>query len=385
MIRINVLGDLVLTDPINEIAGQAGPSALFSCSMKRFLGEADLNVFNLESPLTSRERSEKKVGPALRGTKELLPALAGSGLEIATLANNHMMDFGVSGLEDTLDALDENNIRHLGAGTKRVEAPHRLRCAAQGTSVSFINVAEQEFGVVAAGRAGVVREDIASLYYWIREEKAVSDFVIAIVHGGNEYFPLPSPQRLQRARLYADFGADAVIYHHTHVISAYENYKSKPIFYGIGNFLFHWPGKGADWNTGMAASLLLDIESKRITAEPRVHRYSPDDGVSILSGRESQREISDLENLNTALSDPDHLNKLWEEFCLRQRHSYLRLNNLVSRFQEELAQRSVWPLPIFPNRSLLNGLNALRCISHREASVTVLEAEAKQRFDKFIT
>ncbi|MER9900207.1 CapA family protein [Mesorhizobium sp. M0130] len=385
MIKINVLGDLVLTDPINELAKQPGSPAIFSCSTRRFLSAADLNIFNLESPITSKKTSEKKVGPALRGNKDLLPSIAQSGLAVATLANNHMMDFGTSGLEDTLNALDENNIEHLGAGMKGAEAPHRLRYIAQGTSASFINVAEQEFGVVEAGRVGVIKEDIASMYYWIIEEKTVSDFVIVIIHGGAEYFPLPSPERIQRARLYADFGADAVIYHHTHVISAYESYKSKPIFYGLGNFLFYWPNKGADWNTGMAASLVLDVEHKRISGEPLVHRYSPDDGVRILSKQEAQREFSCLDNLNVALADSSHLGRLWEEFCLQQRHRYLRLNNLISEFQEGMAQRGVWPIPMFPSKSLLGGLNALRCVSHREASVTVLEAEAKRRFDTFIT
>ena len=214
-----------------------------------------------------------------------------------------MMDFGISELEDTLDALDKNNIEYLGAGMKGAEAPHRLRYIARGTSASLINVAEQEFGVVAAGRAGVIKEDIASLYYWIKEEKTVSDFVIVIVHGGSEYFPLPSPERLKRARLYADFGADSVIYHHTHAISAYETYKGKPIFYGLGNFLFYWPGKGADWNTGMAVSLRLDVEHKRIIGEPFVHKYSPDDGVRMLSKQEADREFSCLDNLNMALAD----------------------------------------------------------------------------------
>ncbi len=69
MIRINVLGDPVLTDPINELARQAGSSAILSISMKRFLSAADLNVFNLETPLTSREKSEKKVEPAFRETR----------------------------------------------------------------------------------------------------------------------------------------------------------------------------------------------------------------------------------------------------------------------------------------------------------------------------
>jgi poly-gamma-glutamate capsule biosynthesis protein CapA/YwtB (metallophosphatase superfamily) len=67
----------------------------------------------------------------------------------------------------------------------------------------------------------------------IKEAKATHDKVIVIVHGGHEYYNLPSPRMQKQYRFYADQGADFVVGHHTHCISGYEVYNGVPIYYSL--------------------------------------------------------------------------------------------------------------------------------------------------------
>src|SRR6185369_4870371 len=79
--------------------------------------------------------------------------------------------------------------------------------------------------------------------------------VIVIIHGGHEYYHLPSPRMVKQYRFYAENGADAIIGHHTHCTSGYEVYKNVPIFYSLANFLFTLNSKHECWYTGLILQL----------------------------------------------------------------------------------------------------------------------------------
>src|SRR5690554_8220427 len=81
----------------------------------------------------------------------------------------------------------------------------------------------------------------------IKEAKATHDKVIVIIHGGHEYYNLPSPRMQKQYRFYAEQGADIIISHHTHCISGKEVYKGVPIYYSLGNFLFTNTSSFEDW------------------------------------------------------------------------------------------------------------------------------------------
>ena len=90
--------------------------------------------------------------------------------------------------------------------------------------------------------------DPVRLFYDIAAAKKRHDYLIAVIHAGNEFYDLPSPRTKNLYRYLIDNGADAVVAHHTHRFSGYEIYKSKPIFYGLGNFIYKtgpgWTAKG---------------------------------------------------------------------------------------------------------------------------------------------
>src|SRR5690606_16683331 len=92
----------------------------------------------------------------------------------------------------------------------------------------------------------------------IKREKQISDKVIVIVHGGHEYYNLPSPRMVKQYRFYAENGADLVVGHHTHCISGHETYNGVPIFYSLGNFLFTKPSRHQSWYNGLVLEIFVD-------------------------------------------------------------------------------------------------------------------------------
>src|SRR5690606_1681253 len=97
---------------------------------------------------------------------------------------------------------------------------------------------------------------IIEQFHKIQETKESCDFLLIIVHEGHEYYNLQSLVIQKLYRFYIDAGADMVISHHTHCISGMELYKSMPIYYSLGNFLFTKFSRYEDWYKGIA----LEIE-----------------------------------------------------------------------------------------------------------------------------
>ena len=94
-----------------------------------------------------------------------------------------------------------------------------------------------------------------------------------------------------------DLGADAVLSHHTHAFSGYEIYNTKPIFYGLGNFLYDWPGKiNGKWNTGYTVKLLLSGSVNFEIIPLKQCNESP--GVFLLNKEETEEFNLDIARLN---------------------------------------------------------------------------------------
>ena len=93
--------------------------------------------------------------------------------------------------------------------------------------------------------------DPVKAYYDINNLKALSDYVIVIYHGGNEYYPLPRPGLKNTFHYLADLGADVVIGHHRHVYSGYEIHNTTPLIYSLGNFWFPFENEPEESNFGV--------------------------------------------------------------------------------------------------------------------------------------
>ncbi|MBE0501293.1 MAG: CapA family protein [Desulfuromonadales bacterium] len=204
------------------------------------LHSADIAMANLEAPLTRQsepvadKRFTFKVDPAAAA------ALQRTGLTVLTLANNHIGDFGPTGVTDTIAALRPYGLRYTGAGKDLKQARRPTAIATEGGSVGFLaysNTLPKDFYArsdrpgTAPGYPDFVRDDVQRLRTFV-------DYVVVSFHWGAELMTEPKEYQQRLARLAIDNGAQVVIGHHPHVLQGVEFYNGGVIYYSLGNFAF---------------------------------------------------------------------------------------------------------------------------------------------------
>jgi len=263
------------------------PNDSFLFSIKDLISSHDLAFLNVEAPFTTEKNKLEKNGPNLKISKSFLDPLLASGFNLFGLANNHIMDYGQQGLYDTLELFKENHVDYVGAGESLNEASEVYYFEKGNVKIAVIAVAEREFSIASLNEGGVAPLDICHNYYQITKAKEKADVVIVTMHAGNEHFPLPRPNLRKLCHLYIDLGVDLIVNHHTHVSSAYEEYKGKKIYYGIGNFIFNLPNKSKAWNEGYMVTVnVKTIENKELTLTSKIIPFKQStvtNGVEILN------------------------------------------------------------------------------------------------------
>ena len=207
--------------------------------VKNSLSLVDYSIVNFECPITKgKELPIKKCGPNLRCSSKGIEAISWVGFNCVTLANNHFLDYGESGVVNTIQVCSEFGIDIVGGGKNLQEASQILYKKIAGKILAIINCCEHEFSIATEKSAGANQLNPIRQYYTIKKARSEADFVLVIVHGGHEYYQLPNARMHETYRFFVDAGADAVVNHHHHCFSGSEVYNGKPIFYGLGNFCF---------------------------------------------------------------------------------------------------------------------------------------------------
>ena len=283
--------------------------------VKEIISDADYSIVNFECPVTKGgEKPIEKCGPNLQCSEKGIEAVKWVGFDCVTLANNHFLDYGKEGVEHTLEACRKYSVDTVGGGMNLQEASKILYKEIDGNTLAIINCCEHEFSIATDMMAGSNPLNPIQQYYDIKEARMKADYVLVIVHGGNEHYQLPSPRMQETYRFFVDAGADAVVNHHQHCYSGYEIYNGKPIFYGLGNFCFDWKGKhNTLWNEGYI--VLLDITEKETKIEciPYI-QCNVELNVFPLKDKREQKFIESINKLNSIISDKDELAKKYIEY-----------------------------------------------------------------------
>lgn len=370
-IEILVVGDIYIGDSTLESKAEKNEIKDLFYEFESILSEADLTIGNLECPFVNEGFKIKKTGPFLKASPQSMPILKNAGFDILTLANNHILDYGKEGLASTIELLEKNNIIYVGAGLNRKEASKPKVVNINGKRIGIINVAENEFSTFDNEREyGANPIDLAANYLEIIEIKKHVDFLLTIVHGGREYYNLPSPNFQKKLRFYADIGSDAVIAHHTHCVSGYEIYNNIPIFYGLGNFLFNEEVKKKDlsWFVGLGVKLKLKNDGKlKFELIPFYQCNDDKKRVTLIKNEEKIAFLEQIANLNKIICDRELLMMNWSNYLLGQRNSYIRNVYIQNKWLKKLVNRKIIPERIFFGKKhpvLLS--NLIRCETHRE-------------------
>jgi poly-gamma-glutamate synthesis protein (capsule biosynthesis protein) len=322
---------------------------------------ADYSIVNLECPVTKGgERPITKWGTNLQCSEKGLEALRWAGFECLALANNHFWDFGEDGVENTLAACRKYGFDTVGGGINLQEASKILYKNIEGNILAIINCCEHEFSIATETTAGSNPLNPIQQYYAIQEARKNADFVLVIVHGGHEYYQLPSPRMQETYRFFIDAGADTVVNHHQHCFSGFEVYKEKPIFYGLGNFCFDTEiCVNKKWNEGYM--VLFHIGAAKSFEIIPYNQCSEQARIRLLN-RSAFDE--DLEKINAIISDHLKLKNAVDRYyasCTSYLSEIFEPSN--NRYYLACRQRGWLPSFISISRKL-RATNSICCESH---------------------
>lgn len=215
----------------------------------------DLRIINLETAITTSDAYWRGKGINYRMHPLNTPCLTAAGIDCCVLANNHVLDWGYAGLEETLTSLHAAGIRTAGAGATIGEAvsPATFDLAGKGRVLVF-SFAHASSGIPSRwaardGYAGIavlenlsdkVVYDIARLVHAARRP---GDVVVASIHWGTNWgYEIPGEQRNFAHRLIDEASIDVVHGHSSHHPRGIEVYREKPIIYGCGDLLNDYEG-----------------------------------------------------------------------------------------------------------------------------------------------
>jgi poly-gamma-glutamate synthesis protein (capsule biosynthesis protein) len=374
--KIIVGGDFC---PINYPVNQLRPFR----NIRSFIDEVDFRIINLEAPLTEYDCPTLKTGPSLKLHPEVAGSLKEAGINLVTLANNHIHDYGSSGILDTLDACRKHGVSHVGAGKNLEEAASIFYTKLKGQLLAVINVAENEWGSADRKQAGYASLDPYMLFTKMQEAKRITDNLLVIVHGGHEEWKYPSPRMIRTYRLMALWGASAVIGHHSHCVGGYEVYQNVPIFYSLGNLFFPWPGREVFWNNGLL--LTLELEKGKVSSfAVNPFKQNIDAGkIEMLIDNERDSVLNEIKEINRVIQDEEALTREWDAF-VRSRYDLDSL--LLSGLNKVRLLRGVLKysrvMRLFENKDFRKTfLGLIRCESHRDILINGLSTSLKSDSD----
>ena len=211
-------------------------------NLTTFLSNADLNIVNLETAITSYSKKEiKKYN--FKTSPIFLDYLSSIGVNLVNIANNHSYDYGLPGFLDTLKALDKKGISYVGGGLNLKSASDGLVIEVKGLKLGFLGLAKVNGGpnsIATDSKPGVLNGyDLKSSVSAIKKLKAKSDILIILTHWGEENTFCPRPSEINSAKLWFDSGADIIVGGHSHTIQPVVLKNNKLVAYSLGNFIFY--------------------------------------------------------------------------------------------------------------------------------------------------
>lgn len=302
-LRIAAVGDVMLggtAAPELATLGYDHPFAL----ARPILRQSHIVFANLEGPLTRGGEPVRGKQYVFRSRPEKTgPALAAAGFRVVSLANNHTLDYGVEGLRQTIETLDGNGIRHVGAGLNLDGARRPAILEAGGVRVAFLAYSltfPEEFWAsadgpgTAFGHEAHVRADVA-------QAKRLAELVLVSFHWGQEGSTELRAYQRQLGHAAIDAGAAAVLGHHPHVLQGIERYKHGVILYSLGNFAF------GSYSPTATRSAIAELRFRaRRLAELKLYPLNVKNAEVVfqpqpLEGRDADEVVTQLQTLSAPL------------------------------------------------------------------------------------
>ena len=239
-LKVLVAGDVMFNWGLRETRQKRGEFAPIEGLIPLFL-EADIRMVNLETPIAnSQEEMDESKSYVFNAKPEDITLLKKLNIDLVFLGNNHSMDYGKKGLEDTIENLNKENILFAGIGKNIKEAFKPNQISIRNKPVNLISVSNIGESRLFAGESkpGVAPLQLNKLKKMLSEKELKDKINLLSVHWGIEYNPEPTKEQIKQAHELINYGFNAVIGHHPHIPQGIEKYKNGIIIYSLGNFLF---------------------------------------------------------------------------------------------------------------------------------------------------
>lgn len=308
-IILDFTGDLSIADGVaTTVYMDHQKNGIIDCFSDNLLGEmksADILMVNNEFAYTSRGTALQGKAYTFRGAPSRVNLLYELGVDVVSIANNHVFDYGETGFLDTLDTLKSAEMPFMGAGVTIEEAKKPVYFIIGGRKIAICSATQIERTLSFTQEATGVSPGVLKCLHpevfcgVIREAKQNADYVIVFPHWGTEGNANYGGDQVALARSFVEAGADVIIGGHTHCLQTVEYMDDVPIFYSLGNYWFSITGTmPADYNTGLAQVRISKDGS--INAYFLPCRFSA--GVTSLLGKDDKAYSDIIDSLNSLSS-----------------------------------------------------------------------------------
>lgn len=237
--KIALMGDVMIGRLVDEHLRKASPSSIWGNALP-LLSQTDLRIINLETTLTTSDDIAPKVFN-FRAHPSRVQSLVDAHIDVANLANNHTLDYGLAGFLETIYVLDQAGIAHCGAGKNLDQAKSPVIIERRGIKIGFLGMTDNEPDWVAGqhkpGTRYIQVGDIDEVRSDIRMLAQQVDIIIVSIHWGPNMQERPSPTFKRFAHELIDAGAHVIHGHSAHIFQGVEQYRHGLILYDTGDFI----------------------------------------------------------------------------------------------------------------------------------------------------
>lgn len=302
MVKLLFAGDILLDEHYAVMANLrdrgGNVEEAFSTGLLKIMREADAFMLNNEFTITNRGTPTAGKQFTFRANPDSVSFLQEIGVDVVSVANNHIYDYGEVSLLDTLDALEGAGIAYTGAGKNLEEAMKPVYLIANGMKIGMISATQIERNgtpdtkEATSTSAGVLRcMDTANLLQVIAQMEESCDYTILYIHWGTESQEEIDWMQEEQAPLYAKAGVDLIIGDHPHCLQKIDEVCGVPVIYSLGNFWF---------NSKTQNSCVVEVVLK----EKKLHsfRFVPckqeDSRTRLLEGTEKQGVLNYMRGIS---------------------------------------------------------------------------------------
>ena len=243
-ITISMVGDMTFVKSVDTIMKKNGDGFILE-GYGPYMKKSHIVLGNLETSISKRGKAIEKKEYTFRSRPEVVKVLKDNNFSAVSIANNHILDYGMEAYLDTLDNLKKHGLLYAGGGRNKEEAEKGVIIEKDGIKVGFLAFSKVIYSVdwyaknTRPGIVGAYKVQEPGFVKTIKEMRKNCDVLVVSVHWGAEGSDQIRDEEKYIGHSMIDAGADIIMGHHPHVVQGIEIYKEKPIFYSFGNFIFY--------------------------------------------------------------------------------------------------------------------------------------------------